>query len=67
MNEQIITIKIEEDGKIRAATEGFVGTECTSELDKLMKDLATSVSRKKKEEYFKEKINSQSSLKVTHK
>lgn len=63
MSEKII-IKIKEDGQIHAETSGMNGTECTEELDKLMKGLATSVSRTKKSEYYKEKTNLDNIIKV---
>lgn len=59
-----IVIDIFEDGQIHAETEGMMGTECTTELDRLMKDLARSVSRTKKPEYFKERTTVTSTVKV---
>jgi hypothetical protein len=64
MSGKKIVIKIHEDGKINAETFGMVGTECALELDKLMKDLARTVTRTKKTEYFKEKISSDNKVKV---
>ena len=60
-----IVIDIFEDGQIHAETEGMVGTECATELDKLMKDLARCVSRTKKPEYFKEKTTTDNTVKVS--
>ena len=64
MNEKKIVIKIHEDGKINAETSGMVGTECALELDKLMKDLARTVTRRKKPEYFQEKTCVDNKVKV---
>lgn len=64
MSGKKIVIKIHEDGKINAETFGMVGTECALELDKLMKDLARTVTRTKKIEYFKEKISVKNKEKV---
>lgn len=64
MSGKKIVIKIHEDGKINAETFGMVGTECALELDKLMKDLARTVTRTKKTEYFKEKISVKDKEKV---
>ena len=66
MDEKKIIIKIKEDGVIHAETSGMVGTECTIELDKLMKDLATTQNRIKKQEYFKEKTTEDNSVKVNN-
>lgn len=66
MDEKKIIIKIKEDGAIHAETSGMVGTECTIELDKLMKDLATNQNRIKKKEYFKEKTTNDNSVKVNN-
>ena len=59
-----IVIDIFEDGLIHAETEGMVGTECATELDKLMKDLVRTVTRKKKPEYFNEKTTVDNTVKI---
>ena len=64
MAEKKIVIDISEDGHIHAETFGMVGTECVLELDRLMKDLARSTTRKKKPEYFKEKTTADTTIKV---
>ena len=64
MSGKKIVIKIHEDGKINAETFGMVGTECALELDKLMKDLARTVTRTKKPEYFQEKTSVDNKVKV---
>lgn len=64
MGEKKIVIIIHEDGKINAETSGMVGTECALELDKLMKDLARTVTRTKKPEYFQEKTSVDNKVKV---
>lgn len=64
MSDKKIVIKIHEDGKINAETLGMVGTECALELDKLMKDLARTVTRRKKTEYFQEKTSVDNKVKV---
>ena len=64
MAEKKIVIDIREDGQIHAETFGMVGTECVLELDRIMKDLARSTTRKKKPEYFKEKTVADTTIKV---
>ena len=64
MEEKKIVIDISEDGQIHAETFGMVGTECVLELDRIMKDLARSTTRKKKPEYFKEKTVADTTIKV---
>lgn len=56
MEEKII-IKIDEDGMLHAETEGFFGTSCVTEIDKLMKGISNSGHHKKKAEYYQEKID----------
>lgn len=55
MSDKKIVVEIHEDGALHAETFGFYGTECTEELDRLMKDIARLSSRSKKPEYFSEK------------
>ena len=64
MSEKKIVINIQEDGKINAETFGMVGTECVTELDKLMKDLARTNKRTKKSDYFQEKTTVDNTIKV---
>lgn len=64
MTEKKIVIDISEDGQLHAETFGMVGTECVLELDRIMKDIARSVVRKKKPEYFKEKNVTDTTIKV---
>jgi len=64
MSEKKIVVKINEDGMIFAETQGFIGTECAAELDKLLKDLARLNERRKKPEFFQEKEISQSNVKI---
>ena len=54
--EEKITVEISEDGEIHAETFGMQGTECTQELDRLMKGLATVRERHRKDDYYKEKV-----------
>lgn len=67
MSNKKIVINIEEDGKLHAKTEGMVGIECVTELDKLMKDLARTNNRIKKEEFFKENCINDKAIKVVSK
>lgn len=66
MAEKKIVINIQEDGQIHAETLGMVGTECVTELDKLMKDLARVVTRTKKDQYFKEGTTTDTTIKVVN-
>lgn len=63
MSKKII-VSISEDGCLRAETCGMQGTECITELDRLMKGLTRNASLKKKPEFFKEKIILDSTIKV---
>lgn len=65
MEEKII-IKIDEEGKLFAETEGFYGTSCVTEVDKLMKGISNSGHHKRKLEYYQEKIDLTNSQKVKH-
>ena len=67
MSEKKIIINVYEDGQIHAETQGMVGTECVTELDKLMKDLARTVTRTKKAEFFKEKVSAHDKVKIERK
>lgn len=55
MAEKKIIVDIDDMGNISAETFGMTGTECIDELDKLMKDVATSGNCKKKSEYFQQR------------
>ena len=52
--EKKIVISIDNTGKCEAETFGVYVSECISELDKLLKDLALESKTNKKEEFYKE-------------
>lgn len=52
MGEKKIVVEIGEDGSLHAETFGMIGTECADELDRLMKDIAKSVSHENKPDHF---------------
>lgn len=62
--EKKIVIDINDKGEINAETFGMQGTECLSELDKLLKDLALESSTTKKEEFYKEGTVVDNTIKV---
>ena len=64
MEEKKIVIEINEKGEINAETFGFQGTECLTELEKLMKDIALETNTIKKEEFFKEGTSVDNTIKV---
>ena len=67
MAEKKIVIDIDESGSINAETFGMYGTECLSELDKLLKDLALESKITKKDEFFKEGTLVDNTIKVNNK
>ena len=67
MAEKKIVIDIDESGSINAETFGMYGTECLSELDKLLKDLALESKITKKDEFFKEGTVVDNTIKVGNK
>lgn len=52
MAEQTITIKIDENGKIKAETEGLKGEICLDELQKLLEDFGELQSVNKTDEFY---------------
>ncbi len=52
MAEQKIIITIEEDGKIKAETQGIKGEVCLEELQELLEDVGELTSLKKTDEYY---------------
>lgn len=64
MAEKRIVVDISETGELKAETFGFQGVSCVAELDKLLKGLATQTSERKKPEYYKEGIQTDTSIKV---
>ena len=64
MNDKKIIINIDDNGIIDAETFGMKGTECLSELDKLLKDLALETTTTKKDEFYKEGITKDNTIKV---
>jgi hypothetical protein len=52
MAEQIITIEIDENGKIKAETEGIKGEMCLDELQKLLEDFGELQSVNKTDEFY---------------
>lgn len=51
MAEQTITIEIDENGKIKAETEGIKGEMCLDELQKLLEDFGELQSVNKTDEF----------------
>lgn len=64
MLETKIVIDISDTGEINAETFNMVGTGCVDELDKLLKDLALESKLIKKEEFFKNSIKTENTIKV---
>ena len=64
MAEKRIVIDIDDKGGIQAETFGMQGTECLTELDKLLKDLALQTETTKKSEFFKEGTTTDTTIKV---
>ena len=54
MSEKKIVISIDSNGNCEAETFGVYGSECISELDKLLKDLSMETKTNKKDEFYKE-------------
>ena len=52
MAEQTITIEIDENGKIKAETEGIKGEMCLDELQKLLEDFGELQSVNKTDEFY---------------
>ena len=67
MEEKKIVVDINEEGSIHAETFGIQGVECLAELDRLLKDLARHGKVTKKPEYFKEGLNTDTTVKVDQK
>lgn len=66
MAEKKIIINIDNKGAIDAETFGIQGTECLSELDKILNGLALEVETDKKEDFFKEGTTNDTSIKVSN-
>lgn len=64
MADKKIVIDIDDKGSIKAETFGMEGTECLSELDKILKDLALETTTTKKEEFFKEGMTVDNTIKA---
>lgn len=56
MSDQKITIKIDEDGKISAQTEGFKGEFCLKELESLLQGIADIGDVKKMDDYYQKQV-----------
>lgn len=56
MSDQKITIKIDEDGKISAQTEGFKGELCLKELESLLQGIADISEVKKTDDYYQKQV-----------
>ena len=56
MAEQKIIIKIEEDGKISAQTEGFQGEICLKELEELLQGITEIRDIKKTDDYYQTQV-----------
>ena len=52
MAEQTISIEIDENGKIKAETEGLKGSMCLDELQKLLGELGEIQSINKTDEFY---------------
>lgn len=64
MAEQRITITIDENGKIDAATNGIKGEICLTELQELLDDFENLQSVKKTDEYYQlEEVKSNNVIK----
>lgn len=57
MAEQRITITIDENGKIDAATNGIKGEICLTELQELLDENEMMQSVKKTDEYYQTEVN----------
>lgn len=64
MADKKIVIDIDDKGSIKAETFEMEGIECLSELDKLLKDLALETTTTKKEEFFKEGMTVDNTIKA---
>lgn len=64
MPEKKIIIDIDSKGKIDAETFGIEGTDCLTELDRLLNDLALTTETTKKSEFFKEGTKVDKTIKV---
>jgi hypothetical protein len=63
--EQRIDITIDADGQIKAATGGFKGKSCLTELDELLGEIDMLESFTKTDEYFqKVQVSSKSKTKI---
>lgn len=56
MQEQRITVKINEDGSLDLKTDGIKGEACLSEVEELLDELADIKEVKKTDEYY-QKVN----------
>ena len=56
MNTEKITIEIDEQGGIKAITDGIVGSKCVKELDYILNDATNTSSTKTKDYYKKVKV-----------
>ena len=66
MPEKRIVIDIDNQGKIEAETFEMQGAECLEELDKLLKDLALESQVTKKDEFYKNSIATEKTIKIKH-
>jgi hypothetical protein len=57
MAEQTITITIDENGKIKAETEGIKGEVCLDELQKILENLGDLQSLDKTDEFYQNQKN----------
>lgn len=53
MKEEKIIIEIDEDGKITAEADGFIGKICMKELEKILEDMPEIEDTKYKKDYYK--------------
>lgn len=55
MGKKQIVITLEENGEMKAETEGFTGHACMEELESIFEDENIVIDKKKKPEYFTDK------------
>lgn len=56
MVEERIVVKIDEEGKISAYTEGFQGEACLEQLEELLAGIADLNDIKKTDDYYKKNL-----------
>ncbi len=59
-----IEVIIDQDGKLNIDLKGFVGKECSSVSEKLLKALGAKVKQTKKKEYYQQKNKIQQKIRT---